>query len=239
MIPLLYEDPDLLAVCKPAGMVVIPARDEAPEQSLRHVLQRERAEPLWVVHRLDRDTSGVILFARSASAHRALNTLFSEHRVRKTYLALTRGIPRVHGWIDVPLHTARKGKMRPAIEGEAESLPSRTWVEIVATRSTPIGPVALVVAAPETGRQHQIRVHLRWADAPLLIDPLYGRAGELTADALGLSASAPTLARTPLHARAIELPWRASTLTVRAPLAEDLSPLALALFGDAALDPPR
>lgn len=230
MITILHEDPDLLAVFKPPGAVVIPARDEAADDSLRHTLQRTRHEALWVVHRLDRDTTGVLLFARNAAAHRTLNALFLEHRVRKTYLALTRGVPSVKGGvIDVPLHTARKGKMRPALAGEAGAMASRTAVTVLAQRTTPLGSVALVRAMPETGRQHQIRVHLRWAGAPLLVDPLYGGARQVAPGALGEGLGG--LARLTLHAAALELPWRGSALCVRAPFAEDLAGVARGLFG--------
>src|SRR5437879_3044073 len=92
IIPVLYEDADLLAVDKPPGITVIPARDEPPEASLRRLLEDTRAQPLWVVHRLDRDTSGVVLFARNAETHRALSLLFENHEVRKQYIAWARGV---------------------------------------------------------------------------------------------------------------------------------------------------
>jgi RluA family pseudouridine synthase len=221
VIPTLYEDDGLLAVHKPAGLVVIPARDEDPSGALRQRLEAARGEALWVVHRIDRDTSGVVLFARSADAHRALNGLFASRAVDKVYVAFTRGAPSPpRGVIEVPLHTARKGKMRPALPGEADALDARTDYAVLATWERPDGVLAKIEARPHTGRQHQVRVHLRSVGAPLLMDPLYGRTAE------GLAPS-----RMALHAAAVTLPWRGRALTVEAPLATDLSDFERALRG--------
>jgi len=84
---LLAETADLIAVAKPPGVTVIPARGEPPEACLRAQLEASRGEPLWVVHRIDRDTSGVVVFARTADAHRALSMAFEKRRAEKRYLA--------------------------------------------------------------------------------------------------------------------------------------------------------
>jgi tRNA pseudouridine32 synthase/23S rRNA pseudouridine746 synthase len=172
---LLAEGRGFLAVDKPAGLVVVPARDEDPEACLKRVVERERGEPLWVVHRLDRGTSGVVLFARDPGAHRALCVAFEHGRVEKTYLAVVSPAPVDDaGTIDAPLHAARKGKMRPAEPGEAGALVSRTDWRVLRRD----GDRALLEVRPRTGRQHQIRVHLRFAGMPLLFDPLYGGKGD-------------------------------------------------------------
>jgi len=85
--PLLHEDAELIAVAKPAGIPVIPARGEPPEACLQHVVAAARGERLWVVHRIDRDTSGVVVFARTAEAHRMLNLAFEQREVEKRYRA--------------------------------------------------------------------------------------------------------------------------------------------------------
>src|SRR6187401_2766300 len=87
----LHEDEALVAVDKPAGLAVIPERDGDPAASLRRMLEASRGEPLWVVHRIDKDTSGVVVFARSAAAHRWLNDAFASRRVHKRYLAFAAG----------------------------------------------------------------------------------------------------------------------------------------------------
>jgi 23S rRNA-/tRNA-specific pseudouridylate synthase len=90
-IPLLFEDPDVIAVAKPAGLAVIPARGVDPGACLQHQLATVRGERLFVVHRIDRDTSGVVLFARNANAHRALCLAFEQRRVEKAYRAFVAG----------------------------------------------------------------------------------------------------------------------------------------------------
>jgi len=228
----IYEDSALLVVNKPAGMVVIPARAEDPDTCLLHRLQATRAERLWVVHRIDRDTSGVVLFARTAESHRALNAAFAGRAVHKRYLALARGFvpePNLRHPIRIPLHTARKNKMRPALPGETDILEAQTDLSLVARYDTPLGPLTLVHAMPVTGRQHQLRVHLRAVGCPLLVDPLYGQAGPLTGDALGLDPSI-VLARTPLHACDLTLTLDgAAPQTFTAPLPPDLRALRDAL----------
>jgi RluA family pseudouridine synthase len=210
----LVESPGWLAVDKPPGVTVIPARAEDPAHSLWRTLERARGERLWVVHRIDRGTSGLVLFARDAATHRAFSSAFEERAVRKGYLALTRGIPvPLSGTIDIALHPARKGKMRPAAPGEAGALIAATDYVVFRRWETPEGPVALVELFPRTGRQHQIRVHLRAIGAPLLVDPLYGSRPPI----LGLE-------RLALHAATVSFPDPATgaEVTLEAPLAPDL-----------------
>jgi tRNA pseudouridine32 synthase/23S rRNA pseudouridine746 synthase len=214
MVTVLHEDDDVLAVDKPAGVVVIPARDEPPGESLRHRLEAARGERLWVVHRIDRDTTGVVLFARRAESHRLLSLAFEQRRAEKTYLALTRGVP-AEGVIDVALHPARKGKMRPALPGERDALEASTACRVLRAWRRAEGSFALVEAHPRTGRQHQVRVHLRAVEAPLLVDPLYGRAESAT-------VAGASLTRLTLHAHALAVPLGDRVIRVESPLAGDL-----------------
>jgi tRNA pseudouridine32 synthase/23S rRNA pseudouridine746 synthase len=231
--PVLYEDRDVVAVAKPAGVVVIPARNEEAAASLRRTLEASRGEALWVVHRIDRDTSGVVLFARNADAHRALSLAFERREVDKTYLALTRGtLSPAAGSIDYALHAARKGKMRPAHKGEPESLDAHTRYRVEKTWATKAGAVSLIELSPKTGRQHQLRVHLRAKEAPLLVDPVYGRSERVTARELGVDSDA-TVERLTLHASSLDVPRPSGEgrLKIDAPLAEDLSAFIAALSG--------
>ena len=229
---ILHETPGWIAVDKPAGITVIPARGEPAEQSLCKRLQQQRGEKLWVVHRLDRDTSGVILFARDADTHRCLSVAFEHGDVRKTYLASTRGVPCPRGGVvDTPLHHARKGKMRPAHAGEPGSLASATELVTLRTWAVP-SPIALVQARPRTGRQHQIRVHLRSIGTPLLVDPVYGGVNRITTSELGMvGARRAVCARLTLHAHRIEVPRTQTSepVEVESPLAPDLQALIDAL----------
>lgn len=198
---LLADNPRWIAVDKPPGIAAIPARDEAPEESLRHRLQQQLGVPLWVVHRIDRETSGVMIYARDAEAHRALNLAFQRGQVAKTYLAWTAGVPDpASGQIGVPMHAARKGKMRPAQPGEPGAIPARTDYAVEHTWPHAGAAIARVRCHPRTGRQHQIRVHLRAIGCPILRDGYYGLATfKPPYDGLPLQ-------RLALHAAAIELP---------------------------------
>jgi len=215
----LHVDEALLAVDKPPGRLVIPGR-KGGERTLQQELEEEHGR-LWVVHRLDRGTSGVLLFARTAEAHRTVNLAFDRREVEKRYLALVRGELPDTFRIEVPLAPARRGRMRPGRPGEAAARPSATGFHVL-ERFRRAEVTALVEAAPETGRTHQIRVHLARAGAPLCLDPDYGPR-DFPADADG----APLLARTPLHAASLELrhPLSGGALRLTAPLPDDLTRL--------------
>jgi tRNA pseudouridine32 synthase/23S rRNA pseudouridine746 synthase len=195
-------------------------------RSLREELEASHG-PLWVVHRLDRGTSGVLVFARTAAAHRALNLQFDRGRPRKLYLALVAGTPPEAWRSDVAIAPARRGRMRVARPGEPRGKAAATAfrrLEAFPARGGR-GAAALVEAAPETGRTHQIRVHLQASGHPLVFDPAYGEA----APWLGLDG-AVVLGRTPLHAARLTLDHPdGGEVTVEAPLPADLA-AALALL---------
>jgi RluA family pseudouridine synthase len=230
----LHDDGSLIAVDKPAGEPVIAARGEPPEACVQKRLERQLGLRIFVVHRIDRDASGVLLFALDAAAHRAASLAFEHRRVEKRYLAFVAGgLEPADGRIDVPLHAARRGKTRPAAPGEpgaqaaVTDYATRRWWRLGESR------VSLVEARPHTGRHHQLRVHLRSAGAPILFDPLYGR-GRMP-DAL---AGAPC-ARLALHAERLELETEhAGRIAVSAPLAPDLEALPAWLDGRADGDSP-
>lgn len=190
----------LVAVAKPAGVAVIPARGEQAGPCLRTRVEAALGAPVWVVHRLDRETSGVVVFARDADAHRALSLAFERREVGKTYLAFAAdpGLP-ASGRIDLPLHPARRGKSRPAQPGEAGAQAAATAYRVQRRWRLGGTAVARLELAPETGRHHQIRVHLRALGAPILGDRLYG------AGAPPLPPGAPC-ARLALHARRLVVP---------------------------------
>jgi RluA family pseudouridine synthase len=177
-IQVLAEGSDWLAVNKPSGLVVIPARDGDKDDCLKARLEAQLGRHLLVVHRLDRGTSGVVLFAKDAAAHRRLCMDFEHRRLAKTYHALVYGAPpQERGTIDVALHTARKGKMRPAQRGEIGALSALTRYQVVNTRGLgELGRISLVQLEPMQGRQHQLRVHMRAIEYPILGDELYGKA---------------------------------------------------------------
>jgi len=216
----LYADEQLVAVDKPAGQLVIPGRGER-ERTLIDDAQ-EACGRLWVVHRLDRGTSGVVLFPRTAEAHRTLNLAFDRREVLKRYLAIVRGAPPQEARIDVPIAPARRGRMRPARPADPKAKSAATLVRLLSayTPQPPLPRLALVEVLPETGRTHQIRVHLAWAGTPLAVDPDYGERAPL----LGAGGEV-LLARTPLHAASLELrhPATGAPLRIEAPLPEDMA----------------
>ncbi|MBN1336828.1 MAG: RluA family pseudouridine synthase [Deltaproteobacteria bacterium] len=213
-LPVLREERAWIAVDKPPGLPVVAGRQREDRVSVRRALEVLRCEPLWVVHRLDRGTSGVLLLARTAEAHRALSMAFEAGAVEKTYLAICQGTPpSSSGVVDVPLHAARKGKVRPAEAGEPGSRAASTAWRVLCSWNRPEGTVCLVEAHPRTGRTHQVRVHLRWLGLPLALDPLYGPRTPCL-----------PLIRTPLHAAVLSFPDPTSgtRVVVTAPLAGDL-----------------
>ncbi len=209
----LLADEHLIAVDKPPGRIVVPGRGVA-ERTVRQEAE-ELLGPLWVVHRLDRGTSGVLVLARSADAHRALCALFERHQVSKRYLALVRGAVAGDLRIDVPVGPGRKGRMR-AGEGLPGGRASTTFVRAVVS----FGEVAtLVEAFPASGRTHQVRVHLAHAGHPLVVDPDYGDRAPWR-----VSGGRASLERTPLHAASLEFLHPASGLPLRieAPIPPDM-----------------
>ncbi|GMU63959.1 MAG: hypothetical protein AMXMBFR36_02330 [Acidobacteriota bacterium] len=228
---LLAETGAWLAVDKPAGVAVIPARGLAQGDCLRARLESSRGERLWVVHRLDRETSGVVLFARTAEAHRALSIAFERREVAKRYLAFTDRAPEPRaGTIDVALHDARRGRSRPARPGEPGAKAAETVYRTV--RRFAGGRFAELELEPATGRHHQLRVHLRAIGTPILFDPVYGREVVELADA--------PVHRLALHAARIAFadPEDGAERAIEAPLAADLGTLAAWLSASFPVDPP-
>ncbi|MCD6013594.1 MAG: pseudouridine synthase [Flavipsychrobacter sp.] len=165
----LYEDDDLLIVNKPAGVLVIPDRFDATIASLNKLVEAKAGQKIWVVHRLDRETSGVICFAKNEAAHRYLSIQFQEHAVGKFYAGLVIGIVnppegRIEGAIAE--HPAVNGKMIVAKKGKL----AVTDYKVV--EQWPL--YGLVQFQIHTGRTHQIRVHMQSIGHPLVCDDLYG-----------------------------------------------------------------
>ncbi|MCL4822360.1 MAG: RluA family pseudouridine synthase [Vicinamibacteria bacterium] len=218
MVPI-HEDDDLIAVAKPPGVAVIPARGEEPGASLHKRLEAERGERLYVVHRIDRETSGVVVFARHAEAHRALSMAFERRQVEKEYVAFVAGEPPADGAVTVALVEARRGRARPVLPGEPGGRDARTeYVRERAWRDV-TDHVARLRLRPRTGRHHQIRVHLRFLGVPILGDDVYGRAALPLARDLGVT-------RLALHAGRLAVPTASGApLALCAPLWPDLADL--------------
>jgi RluA family pseudouridine synthase len=166
-IPVVHEEAGLLAVDKPEGISTIPERDPAVP-SVQKLLEEARGERLFVVHRLDREVSGVVLFARDAEVHRALSIAFETRAVEKTYLAVAHGrIEHDRGTIDRPIAQFGSGRMG-VHEGRGKT--SRTDFVVTARHAS----ATEVEVHPVTGRRHQIRVHFHVIGHALVGDPRYG-----------------------------------------------------------------
>lgn len=166
-ITVLFENEDILAVEKPLGLAAIPER-LAEKDSLVRMLEEKYSKKLFVVHRLDKEVSGVIVFAKNADSHRYLNDLFSSRLVKKQYRAL------VHGLVEPPDGVINKairqfGSGRMGIDYE-KGKPSETEFEVLER----VGNYTLIKAFPHTGRRHQIRVHFYCIGHPIVGDLRYG-----------------------------------------------------------------
>jgi 23S rRNA pseudouridine1911/1915/1917 synthase len=208
-----YEDGHLLVVDKPAGVVVHPAPGHA-SGTLVHGLLGAGAEGgdedrPGIVHRLDRDTSGLLVVARSEEAHRRLQELLRRRELAREYLALVVGRPRSRrGTIDAPIGRDRQDRLRRSLDtDEPRDAVTHFEVEDLLSRH------ALLRVRLETGRTHQIRVHLAAIDLPVAGDPVYGRPGELE------------LERQFLHAArlAFKHPFTGAPVDVSSPLPADLA----------------
>lgn len=216
---ILYEDESMAAIDKPAGMVVHPAVGHTQGTLVNAILARwpQTAQVggegrAGIVHRLDKDTSGVILVAKTEAARLALMSQFAGRTVQKRYLALVEGIPdTTNGEINASIGRDPQQRKRMAImprnRGGRESI---TFFNVLQRYA---GPFALIEALPKTGRTHQIRVHLAFIDHPIVGDPVYGPRKQKI-----------KLGRHFLHAEALSLivPATGKPITLHAPLPPDL-----------------
>jgi 23S rRNA pseudouridine1911/1915/1917 synthase len=207
-----YRDEHLLVVDKPAGVVVHPARGHHSgtlSQALAGVAAGgEDAARAGIVHRLDRDTSGLLVVARSEAVHRALRNALQARAITREYLALVEGRPPARtGTIDAPVGRDRRVRTRMSTDTD-EPRAAITHFEI--DRALP--RTTLLRVRLETGRTHQIRAHLRAIDHPVVGDPEYGTAGRLG------------LERQFLHAArlAFDHPVTGARVDVGSPLPDDL-----------------
>lgn len=172
MIEILYQDENFVAVNKPIGINTILGRDnqveQAHEQVLLKMVEKQQEKNLYVVHRLDKPVSGLVVFAKHALAHKHLNEQFAKGQVVKKYLALVHGsIKNNNASIDKPIREYGSGRMGVDLK---KGKPSLTFYEV----KERVDKYTLVSVYPKTGRRHQLRVHLYSIGHPIVGDLQYG-----------------------------------------------------------------
>jgi RluA family pseudouridine synthase len=182
-IPIIYEDRSVLAIDKPRGWMLVPHSWRQTNWNLQAAIDSSmRADDYWAksrnltylrhIHRLDADTSGILLFAKSEGAMRAMGDMFESRRMEKTYLAVVEGKPRQTEWTcELPIgpDPAKFGRMR--VDESPDGKESQTHFRVLTSNAR----FTLIEASPLTGRTHQIRLHLAESGSPIMCDELYGR----------------------------------------------------------------
>jgi 23S rRNA pseudouridine1911/1915/1917 synthase len=179
-IQIIFQDESLLAVNKPSGLRVITDHWDPELPNLRDMLssrlnkkKSNNNKSLWIVHRIDADTSGLVIFALNKNSHSLLNKSFKENTVNKTYLAIVCGCPNpTEGEINLPISYTNRGKSYISQEGK----PAFTKYKVLSK----FRKYSLLEVYPKTGRMHQIRVHLKEIGHPLAVDPLYHNTDRIT-----------------------------------------------------------
>jgi len=201
---ILYKDESILVVDKPAGLPVLPDGWEQDTPYLLKMLEEDHGK-LWVVHRLDKTTSGVLIFARNAETHRVLNTQFENHEAGKVYHAIVERNPKWNEKIAKhPLRVNVGHRHRTAVD-DKYGKPSETRFKVITRHPTS----ALVEAKPMTGRTHQIRVHAYALGHPLLGDTLYS------------AEETDVIARPALHAYSLTIHMNEEHRTFKVPYPDD------------------
>jgi 23S rRNA pseudouridine1911/1915/1917 synthase len=228
---ILLEDDAVLAINKPSGLLVLPDRYDHALLNLYDLL-KETFGTIFVVHRIDRETSGIVLFAKTAEAHALLNTAFEQRQVEKKYRAIVSGTSHTDsGCIDLPIieneHGVRKMKIDTKKGKEART------DYVVMER---FDGYAFIEARPHTGRIHQVRIHLSSVGLPILADPLYGDGrgfflSTIKRNYQGKEEEQPLLGRTALHAFSLSFshPVTSENILVEAPLPKDMEAVLKAL----------
>jgi 23S rRNA pseudouridine1911/1915/1917 synthase len=219
---ILYEDEDLIVIDKPAGLVVHPGPGHSGGTLVNALLHHcgdlagigGVLRP-GIVHRLDRGTSGTMVAAKNDVAHRGLAEQFHDHSVERTYRALVRGVPSEDsGRVDLPVGRHARDRKRMSVRASLSREAHTAWF---VTRRFPTSGHSWLEVRPETGRTHQIRVHLASIGLPIVGDPVYGRKGR--------TSLASGLGRPALHAERLGFthPRTGERLCFDSPLPPDLA----------------
>jgi len=212
---ILHEDEHLLVVDKPSGLPVLPDGWEKDAPYLVRLLEEQYGK-VFIVHRLDKITSGVMVFARDAETHRDLNMQFEDHQAEKIYHAIVQGNPKWDEKIAKHPLRANVGHKHRTMVDDKNGKPSETRFKILkryqARPEQGRGELALIEAQPVTGRTHQIRVHAYALGHPLLGDTLYSVYG---------AEETELIARPALHAHSLTIELHGERVTFKAAYPDD------------------
>lgn len=223
-IEILFSDNDLLVVNKPSGIAVIPERIHTEREHLQNLLEKD-FEKIFVVHRIDKGTSGVVCFARNEAAHKNLSLQFQEHSVKKIYKALVKGRMKTRsGTIDFPIaeNNSNAGTMKVSKQGKNAITHFKVEEEFKSA--------TLLSIEIETGRTHQIRVHMAHYGNPLLVDEIYSGSNAFYLSSVKRNykhtdeTERPAISRLTLHAGQLTVihPSTEKEITFTARLPKDL-----------------
>lgn len=208
---ILYQDDSLIAVNKPSGLLTIRDGYNPDLPTVKSILEKDFGR-CWIVHRLDKETSGVLLVARNEIAHKTLNQAFEKHQVNKTYHAIIIGVPPDQQFeISAPLRVDGDRKHRTVVD-MTNGKHAKSTVTVLESNNN----FSLIEIKPESGYTHQIRAHLSFAGHPILGDKLYQKPGQ---------SQSGLIARTALHAFQISFinPADNNPKTIQADYPEDFS----------------
>ncbi|HUC29087.1 MAG TPA: RluA family pseudouridine synthase [Candidatus Acidoferrum sp.] len=250
---ILYEDDDLAIINKPAGMMVHAGAGATDDQRNRGTLVNALLHHFGslsavggemrpgIVHRLDKETSGLIVVAKNDEAHRKLAAQFARREVKKTYIAL------VHGWLkkdrgtiaaSISRDRVRRTRMTTRLAGGREAV---SHYEVVQRLDTPFGKFTLARVKIDTGRTHQIRVHLASLGHPVVSDKLYGAPPEVKSRTKNSTGPSISLSRNFLHAAELQLthPRTGESIALTSPLPRELRTFLATLEGQTDPRAPR
>ena len=225
---IIFENDDFVAVNKESGILTIPDRHDETQLSLYKLLTQKYGK-IFIVHRLDRDTSGLILFAKNEATHKYLSQLFEQRNIEKNYLGIVRGsMPANKGSINEPIaeHPYHKGEMTISKKGK----PSLTDYEVLED----YGIYSLVQFDIHSGRTHQIRVHTKSIGHPIICDTVYGDSKPILLSSFKKKyklsqhdeEERPIINRLGLHSQSVSFTdQRHIKYTLEAPLTKDMKAL--------------
>lgn len=223
----IYVDDAILVACKPSYLTVIPERYDSTKPCLQSILEKVFGK-LWVIHRIDRETTGLVIFARNAEAHKAVSAQFESREVRKIYQAVVSGrLEGLEGEIDSPIME------RPNHPGTMMVNPKGKEALTLFKVEEQFRSCALLQVEIKTGRTHQIRVHFAAVGHPLLVDSIYSSNSAFYLSTIKKKyrqsgeEERPVIARLTLHASKLEVthPQKKERMTFTAPVPHDFATL--------------